>query len=124
MHTRALVVDDDATMRKLICTCLELGDTDVEVAAEAADGDEAIQRWHETRPDVVVLDHRMPGRDGLHVAEELLAEDPTLAVILWSASLDDALVRAARRLGVAACLSKEHVVELPDVIRDLAGGTA
>jgi DNA-binding NarL/FixJ family response regulator len=110
---RALIVDDDDDMRFLVRVLIEAANEGLAVAAEARNAEEAVDRWREHRPDVVVLDNRMPGRSGLEVAAEILAEQPDQSIILFSAYLDDETVRRAGALGVRACLSKDHYDQLP-----------
>jgi DNA-binding NarL/FixJ family response regulator len=110
---RALIVDDDDDMRFLVRVLIEAANDGLAVAAEARNGDEAVERWREHRPDVVVLDNRMPGRSGLEVAAEILAEQPDQSIILFSAFLDEETLAQAEALGVRACLSKDHYDQLP-----------
>lgn len=110
---RALIVDDDEDMRFLLRVLIESANEGLAVAAEARNGDEALDQWREHRPDVVVLDNRMPGRTGLEVAAEILGEAPEQSIILFSAFLDDETLARADELGVRACLSKDHYDQLP-----------
>lgn len=110
---RALIVDDDDDMRFLLRVLIEAANEGLIVAAEARNATEAVERWRELQPDVIVLDNRMPGRSGLEVAAEILAEDPDQSIILFSAFLDDDTTTRADALGVRACLSKDHYDELP-----------
>jgi DNA-binding NarL/FixJ family response regulator len=110
---RALIVDDDDDMRFLVRVLIEAANEGLAVAAEARNGDEAVERWREHQPDVIVLDYRMPGRSGLEVAAEILAEAPDQSIILFSAFLDDDTLARADALGVRACLSKDHYDQLP-----------
>ena len=110
---RTLIVDDDEDMRFLLRVLIEAANEGLTIAAEASSGDEAIARWREHQPDVVVLDHRMPDRMGLDVAAEILAEHPGQSIILFSAYLDDETIARADELGVRACLSKDDYDELP-----------
>ena len=116
-----LVVDDDPDMRLLACAILS--STGISVVGEAADGEEALAQLRALDPPpvptVVLLDNRMPGPSGLSVAARLLAENPAQLIVLFSAYLNEATIAEARRIGVAACVSKKQVVELPDIIRDL-----
>jgi two-component system chemotaxis response regulator CheY len=70
-----------------------------EVVGEAADGDEAIQQYHELRPDLVTLDITMPGKDGLQVLRELLESDPDARVIMCSALGQQQKVVESMKLG-------------------------
>jgi CheY-like chemotaxis protein len=110
---RALIVDDDDDMRFLVRVLIEAANEGLVVAAEARSAEEAVERWREHRPDVVVLDNRMPGRSGLEVAAEILAEQPDQSIILFSAYLDTETQSRADELGVRACLSKDHYDQLP-----------
>jgi DNA-binding NarL/FixJ family response regulator len=116
---RVLVVDDEPDMRVLIRHVLA-ATPGVEVVAEADGAEAAIEAWRAMRPDLVVLDHRMPRRSGLDVAAEILAEAPGQPIILFSAFLDSDLRARAATLGVRRCLSKDDVFSLPDVVRDAA----
>lgn len=110
---RALIVDDSDDMRFLLRVIIEAANEGLQIAGEAANGGEAIDQWREHRPDVIVLDQRMPDLDGLEVAERILAEQPDQSIILFSAYLDDEMVARAGELGVRACLSKDDYDELP-----------
>ena len=84
---RVLIVDDDRRVRELLEAALTTHGFDV---LTASDGDEAIKRAHEDRPDLVVLDVRLPKRSGLDVCEALRhdTDDPALPIILVSAATD------------------------------------
>jgi DNA-binding NarL/FixJ family response regulator len=110
---RALIVDDDDDMRFLVRVLIEAANEGLAVAAEARNATEAVDRWRTHQPDVVVLDNRMPGRSGLDVAAEILAEQPEQSIILFSAYLDDETVLRADALGIRACLSKDNYDQLP-----------
>lgn len=90
MKTRVLIVDDEAPARDLLRRVLaELGD--VEVAGEAASGAEAVQLADDLAPDIVLLDVRMPGLDGLQAARHLAALPEPPAVIFTTAYDNHAL---------------------------------
>jgi two-component system chemotaxis response regulator CheY len=116
---RALIVDDEDDMRALLRVVLADGSGSIEIIGEAASGTEALSKWRETRPDVVVLDQRMPGLTGLEVAEQILAEAPGQVIVLFSAYLTDAMRQSAVAMGVGACISKEEMFSVPDTIRRL-----
>ncbi|HEX8003855.1 MAG TPA: response regulator transcription factor [Mycobacteriales bacterium] len=118
--TRALIVDDEEDMRFLVRAVIEAANHGLSVSGEAADGAEAIERWRAERPEVVVLDHRMPDMTGLEVAERILAEHPEQSIVLFSAYLDEDTMDAARRLGVDACLAKTDYGRLPETLWRLA----
>jgi len=117
---RVLVADDEEDMRLLIRTLLEAADIGVEIVAEAASGDDALARWRDLRPDIVVLDQRMPGLSGMEVAARMLERVPDQAIVLFSAYLTDELRLEILAAGVRACLTKEEVFSLPEVVRGIA----
>ena len=86
---------------------------------EAADGETALTMCRAVRPQLVLLDQRMPAATGLETAERILAEDPTQMIVLFSAFLDRETVGAAKRIGVYSCLSTRDVRDLPDALRAL-----
>ncbi len=109
-------MDDDEDMRFLLRSVIERANEGLEVAAEAGGADEALACWRDIRPDVIVLDHRMPGTTGLEVAEVILAEDAAQSIILFSAYLDDELIARADAIGVRACISKDRYDDIPDAL--------
>jgi CheY-like chemotaxis protein len=118
---RVLIVDDEDDIRALLRVALSDGSGRWHVVGEATDGDEAIAVWRERRPDVVLLDQRMPGPTGLEVAETMLAEAADQVIVLFSAYLTDNMRARAEALGVRACIAKEDVFAIPDVLHRLVG---
>ena len=117
---RVLIVDDEDDMRSLLRILIEMANGGLSVAGEAADGQEALDRWREEQPDVVLMDQRMPGPSGLDTAERILAERPTQSIILFSAYLDEAITTAAEGIGVRKCVSKADASALVARLRDCA----
>jgi two-component system chemotaxis response regulator CheY len=109
-------VDDDEDMRFLLRSVIERANEGLEVAGEAGGAEEALAQWRSLGPDVIVLDHRMPGTTGLQVAEMILSERPGQSIILFSAYLDDDLVARASALGIRACISKDRYDDIPDAL--------
>jgi DNA-binding NarL/FixJ family response regulator len=114
---RTVIVDDEADMRLLIGTTLAL-DSGIEIAGEAVDGPGGLACWRDVRPDVVVLDMRMPGMSGLDVARQILAEDPAQRVVMCSAYMDQDDRDEARSIGVAAVVDKMDMDGLARVINE------
>jgi two-component system response regulator MtrA len=109
-----LIADDEPDMRALAGDVLRRADVEV---VEAADAEATLEGWRAHRPDVILLDHLMPPVTGLHIARQILDEDPHQAIILFTA-LDDADVRtSAAALGIARCVRKQDVMSLPDHVR-------
>ncbi len=119
---RVLLVDDDAGLRSLLRTTLEPADLDVD---EAADAETAAARIDAKHPDVVVLDIRMPGMDGLTFCRRLKADLATrdTGVVLLTADDEERTEAAARAAGADAFLRKPFSpLQLLDVVERLAGG--
>ncbi len=94
---RVLVVDDAAFMRKLLSDALASGGH--EVVGEAGNGNEAVERWRELRPELTTLDITMPEKDGLAALAEIMAIDPSAKVIMCSALGQEGKVLEAVKLG-------------------------
>jgi DNA-binding NarL/FixJ family response regulator len=122
---RVLLVDDQRLVRAGFRSILD-GEDDIAVVAEAADGREALQAAHDHRPDVVLMDIRMPVLDGLAATRHLL-EDPAVhskVVILTTFDLDED-VYGALRAGASGFLVKDtEPEELIHAVRVVARGDA
>jgi CheY-like chemotaxis protein len=116
-----LLVDDEPDMLMLMRATLEL-DAGLVVTAVARDGDEAVLAWQTHRPDVIVMDMRMPRMTGLAAAEEILALAPSQPIIMCSAYMDDSDRSKADALGVRQCLDKYDLAELPAAVRRVLPG--
>jgi len=121
--TGVLIVDDEEDMRALLRSTIEIANEGLRVAGEAIDGEDAVARWRETRPQIVVLDQRMPGATGLEVAQRILAEHPEQTIILFSAYLDQEILDAAAELGIRACMSKREISRVPEALWKYAPGS-
>jgi two-component system, chemotaxis family, chemotaxis protein CheY len=101
---RVLVVDDAAFMRKMVSDALAGGGH--EIVGEAGNGQEAVQRYAELRPDVMTLDITMPEKDGISALKEIIASDPGAKVVMCSALGQESKVLESIRLG-----AKDFVVK-------------
>ena len=121
---RVVLVDDQALFRAGI-RMLVSSQPDLEVVGEAGDGQQALAVIAETRPDVVLMDIRMPVMDGLAATAELLAwPDPPRVVMLTTFDLDEAAARAIRQ-GASGFLLKDADPEfLLAAIRTVHAGSA
>jgi DNA-binding NarL/FixJ family response regulator len=119
--TRVVVVDDQTLVRQGIRTLLDLAGIDV--VGEADDGQAALAAIEETSPDVVLLDLRMPHRDGLWTLNRLREKGIELPVLVLTTFDDDTLVLDALRAGARGYLLKDVTLEqLTRAVVTLAGG--
>jgi YesN/AraC family two-component response regulator len=114
---RILIADDNEAIRWLLRQAIESADDGLKVVAEAVDGNEAVRAWRESQPDLIVLDHDMPGLTGTEVAGIILGEQPDQAIVLFSGFATSPHVAAAVNLGVRAVVDKTRLTELPSLIR-------
>jgi DNA-binding NarL/FixJ family response regulator len=126
MTIRVLLADDQALLRSAFRVLVD-SEPDMEVVGEASDGAQAVRLAKETAADVVLMDIRMPGTDGL-AATRMISADPSLAhvrvVILTTFEVDDYVVRSLRA-GASGFLGKgSEPEELLSAIRIAAGGEA
>ncbi|MGB4836428.1 MAG: response regulator transcription factor [Nostocoides sp.] len=119
---RVVVVADDPMVRTGLRLILG-GNSGIEIVAEAVDGQDAVQVVTRTRPDVVLMDIRMPRRDGLSATVELLAlSDPPRILVLTTFDTDE-LVLKALRAGAAGFLLKDTPpAQLVQAVRSVAAG--
>lgn len=121
---RVLVADDEAMIRAGVRAILAT-DRGIEVVAEAADGHEAVEMVRAHRPDVALLDIRMPVLDGIRAADEIGAVAPATAVVILTTFGEDDYVSRALGSGVAGFLLKaSDPRELLTAVHAAAGGAA
>ena len=117
-RTRLILVDDHAMVRQGLRAILE-NYADLEVVAEAGDGEEALAVVERLRPDVVVMDINMPKKNGIDATREIKARFSPIAIIGLSVNVDGGNAQAMRRAGASVLLTKEAAVEhLYTTIRD------
>jgi DNA-binding NarL/FixJ family response regulator len=102
---RIVTVDDQPIFRTAAQAIID-STPGFELVGESADGESALELVGETDPDLVLVDVRMPGIDGIELAARLFAEDPTRVVVLASTLDPVSLSRFARACGAAAVVSK------------------
>ena len=101
---RVLVVDDAAFMRKMVSDALAKGGH--EVVGEAGNGQEAVDRFQELKPDLMTLDITMPEKNGLQALKEIIALDPAARVVMCSALGQESKVLESIKIG-----AKDFVVK-------------
>ncbi len=102
---RVLVADDHPFFRDGLRVMLE-ATPDTELVGEATDGDEAVALAHTLRPDVILMDLRMPGMGGIEATRKILSESPQVGILVVTMIEDDASVFAAMRAGARGYLLK------------------
>lgn len=104
---RILLVDDHAMVRRGLAAFLKAFD-DLELAGEAANGEEAVRRCAEVQPDVVLMDLMMPGMDGVAATRAIRERFPTVRIIALTSFREEELVQGALQAGAIGYLLK-HV---------------
>jgi len=119
---RVLIVDDQRLVRaglRMLCESTQ----DLDVVGEAADGEQAVKSTLELAPDVILMDLRMPGLDGIEATRLVMATRPQSKVLALTTFDDDAHLYSALAAGAAGFLVKDtSPAELVDAIRRTAGG--
>ena len=120
---RVLLVEDNDVFRQALELLFELQDG-LEVVGSVAEGNSAVGSCKELQPDVVVMDFRMPGMDGVEATLALQRECPTAAVVCLTASANPRELEALRAAGAVACLRKDQELdEIVAAIREAGGQT-
>jgi len=115
---RILIVDDNPKVRRYLRAVLEQQDS-WQVTGEARTGAEALQRVSQAPPDLIVMDYRMPGLNGLDVAKQISHSFPKIPILIVTLHLSRQLADAAREAGVRGACAKQDigsVVEAVDVL--------
>jgi DNA-binding NarL/FixJ family response regulator len=119
---RILTVDDHQLLREGIAAVLE-GQEDMKLVGEASNGLEAIESFRRVRPDVTLMDLRMPDMSGIEAIRAIRAEFPTARIIVLTTYAGDAQAAAALKAGAAGYLLKNLVrKDLTDTIRVVHSG--
>ncbi|KWX23029.1 LuxR family transcriptional regulator [Mycolicibacterium wolinskyi] len=122
MTTTVLLVDDHPVVREGLRGMIDAED-DLEVIGEAASGAEAITMAESLRPDVVLMDLRMPGVDGVAATERILASSASTRVVVLTTYESDADILRAVEAGAAGYLLKDASrAQLAAAVRDAAAG--
>jgi DNA-binding NarL/FixJ family response regulator len=120
MSVRILLVDDNASLRERLRLLLE-GHPDWEICGEAADGIEAIEKFRQLRPSLLLVDVSMPGMNGLDASLEILKLCPKMPILLYTSYLTPQLIEIAHKAGIRGTVSKDSshllVVGLETLLR-------
>ena len=124
MTIRVLLADDDALLRAGLAVVLST-DSDLDVVAEAADGLQAVDQCRRHAPDVVLMDVRMPGIDGIEATRRIVAILPDTKILILTTFQYDEYVWGALRAGASGFLLKRASPErLLDAVHTVATGEA
>lgn len=120
---KVLVVDDNALLRFGLIGAIDL-ETEIETVGSAANAEEALELYRRAQPDVVTMDYRMPGIDGVECTRKILAEFPDAKIILYSVFESEEEIWKAVQAGVRGYLTKtaSAVEEVMEAITEVAGG--
>lgn len=104
---RILIADDHTSMRRALHNIFKHYDR-WEVCGEAADGNEAVDAAVALKPDLVLLDYKMPNKDGIEAASEIKQQLPEIPIVIFTLAKTSQLEERARQVGVRAVVSKEQ----------------
>lgn len=120
---RLLIADDHAIVREGLVSMLALKQG-IEIVAQAADGYEAIRLATQTRPDVILMDVKMPGLDGVEATRRIIADNPEARILMLSSFSDDTFIVESIQAGAKGYLLKDDSVDtLVAAIRQLHDGS-
>jgi two-component system response regulator DesR len=121
---RIVLVEDNQVFREALELLLGL-QQDIEVVASVGDGNDAVPAAREHQPDVVLMDYRLPGLDGVEATRAIRESAPGVAVVCLTASANLREIDALYEAGVFACLSKDRELdEIVATIRRAVGAAA
>lgn len=108
---RVLLVEDNDVFRQALILLLELQEG-IEVAGAVSEGSSAVAAYREHTPDVVVMDFRLPGMDGVEATLALVEEYPEVAVVCLTASASPRELDALKAAGAVDCLRKDEELDV------------
>jgi len=122
LQLRVLIADDHPIFRRGLCDVIE-AEASLRLVGQAGNGEEALRLIDQLRPDIAILDVRMPKLTGLQTARNLMKKRSPVKLVLLTAHEDEALLNEALNLGIHAYVLKENAVEdLVNAVRSVASG--
>jgi DNA-binding NarL/FixJ family response regulator len=118
---RILLVEDNQVFREALELLLGMR-ADIEIVASVGDGSEAVAACEKHRPQVVLMDYRLPGMDGVQATTAVREAHPEISVVCLTASANSREIEALYEAGAAACLTKDQ--ELDDIVAALKQAAA
>jgi DNA-binding NarL/FixJ family response regulator len=121
---RVLIAEDHTVVRKGLKLLLDF-EQDIEVVAEAVDGNEAVQLAREHKPSAIIMDICMPGINGIEATRQILKELPNTKVLIISNVGDENTIDDALSCGALGYISKQSsLLDVPTALRELLKGNA
>ena len=118
---KIIIVDDDCLVAGALKTILE-ANPDIQVAATGSDGEEACSLYREYLPDILLMDIRMKGMDGLEASRKILREFPEAKILLLTTFSDDEYIVKALRLGTKGYLLKQDYASILPALQAVYSG--
>ena len=109
-NLRVLIADDHEAVRKGVAGILETRG-DVEICGEASNGEEAVRKAHELKPDLIIMDFTMPVMDGLEASRRILKAAPQTPILMFSMHKMETLTEAAKKAGARGFVTKGESAE-------------
>src|SRR5580765_54909 len=120
MAVWGLLMEDNDVFRTALEVLLTLGD-DIEIVGSEPDGNAVVDRLREVEPDVVLVDYRLPGLDGVQVTRLVRENAPGVAVVALTAAAGEREVEALLEAGAVACIGKDRPLdEIVEAVRGAA----
>jgi DNA-binding NarL/FixJ family response regulator len=107
---RVVLIEDNDVFRQALELLLELRG-EIEIVAASPDGDGAVQLCQAHSPDVIIVDYRLPGPDGVQVTRRIRAECPGVAVVVLTAAAGEREIQALLDAGAVACIGKDEPLD-------------
>lgn len=117
MGNRVLIADDNELARRVVRDMMR--SLDLEVCAEAGNGEEAVKMVEVAQPDLIILDFMMPVMDGLEAARQMLKLRPSVPIVLNTFYLTEQLSAEAHKVGVRKVVSKSDYQSLVRAVKAL-----
>ena len=111
MPTRVVLIEDNDVFRQALELLLELRG-DIEIVASEEHGERAVELCKVHEPDVILLDYRLPGLDGVQIARLVRDECPEVAVVVLTAAAQEREIEALLDQGAVACVGKDEPLDV------------
>jgi DNA-binding NarL/FixJ family response regulator len=120
MRTRFLIVDDSDLVRRSLRTVLQ-ANFDWEICGEASNGQDAVEVFRNSQPDIVIVDFKMSGMNGIEAARRMLEIAPAVPIVMFTEHSSTELERRALDVGIRSVVSKMDAFPMVGIIKALLG---